>query len=192
MAGSGPAGAFGGLGSQIFGAAPVPPPETAEPDTHEEIESNGPGDSTAKDDDASDDELVIALAATTLDDSSWSDVPAYTPLYLSTCPEYVPPPPKAKLPKGIDPNDPDASSNDKGGGFAPEGYENSLETDHVFDRFSNRVAHEPEQCIRCVGPSALQSYADDLSGMSWMEHLCPLAPTPFSTVSSLHQNQMSL
>ena len=31
---------------------------------------------------------------------------------------------------------------------AMEGYENSLEVDHVFERFAKRVGYEGEQCIR--------------------------------------------
>jgi pre-rRNA-processing protein TSR4 len=49
-------------------------------------------------------------------------------------------------------DDPDDAAASKGG-FAPEGYENSLNTDHVFDRFSSRVSVEPSQCLRCVAAS---------------------------------------
>jgi pre-rRNA-processing protein TSR4 len=94
-------------------------------------------------------ELVTAIAAATLEDSQWLKTPVYKALYLSTCSEYLPPASKSKLPSGVKVEDQDERSGGKdSGGFAPEGYENSLDTDHVFDRFSSRVAHEPEQCVR--------------------------------------------
>jgi pre-rRNA-processing protein TSR4 len=82
---------------------------------------------------------VTALAQTTLADAAWPSEPAYAPLYLSTCAEYLPPPPKSKRTVPVDEHD-----DDKGGagGFALEGYEHSLATDAVFDRFSARVASE--------------------------------------------------
>jgi pre-rRNA-processing protein TSR4 len=92
---------------------------------------------------------VTALAQTTLADAAWPPEPAYAPLYLSTCAEYLPPPPKEKRKL---PADEDVDDGKAGGGFALEGYEHSLATDAVFDRFSARVASEPEQCLRCASP----------------------------------------
>lgn len=56
--------------------------------------------------------------------------------------EYLPPQPK--VPKGLDVEDIGEAS------WVKEKYEHSLELDHVFERFSQRVAIEGKQCIRFV------------------------------------------
>ncbi|KAJ7601089.1 programmed cell death protein 2 [Mycena floridula] len=63
--------------------------------------------------------------------------------------KYLPAQPKAKLPAGAQVSDPDEEP--KGGkdvSWAFEPYENSLEVDHAFERFTKRVAFEGEQCVR--------------------------------------------
>ncbi|KAL1667913.1 programmed cell death protein 2 [Schizophyllum commune] len=122
-----------GLGAQIFGAPPV----------KEEDDADDAASDSASDTD-SEHSLVVALASTTLEDSTWQKAPAYPPLYLSTAAEYVPPEPKVKprLP------DPDAVGGDLGEFKGLEKYENSLDVDPVFERFVRRVGFEGEQCIR--------------------------------------------
>jgi pre-rRNA-processing protein TSR4 len=137
-----------GLGTQIFcdasTEAPISPAEVAE--TESDGESEGSASST------SDASLITAMASTSLETSPWISAPSYPPLYLSTVSEYLPPPPKAKLPAGVhiqDPADDDSGKEDgKNKNWAFEAYENSLEVDHVFDRFTKRVGYEGEQCVR--------------------------------------------
>jgi pre-rRNA-processing protein TSR4 len=160
MTGNAAANPFGGgLGSQLFGVtAPsnttIPESIPNKPEQSKAEPTNDAEDTEAKAGveagDAAEDELVTAIAAATLEDSVWLNVPAYPALYLSTCSEYLPPAPKIKLPVGTtNPEDDlEGGQGAGGGGFAPEGYENSMDTDPVFDRFSARVAHEPEQCLR--------------------------------------------
>lgn len=154
-----------GLGAQIFGdvASPSPSPSSAVTTA-----ANPGGDAGTHSDDAavdldSDDEsssssehsLLTALASTTLDESPWRSAPSYAPLYLSTVSEYLPPQPKSKskLPPGVVVVDPEAEpsgkdAKDKDISWAFEPYENSLDVDHVFERFTRRVAYEGEQCVR--------------------------------------------
>jgi pre-rRNA-processing protein TSR4 len=89
----------------------------------------------------------VALASTTLEDTVWKATPAYEPLYLSTLSEYLPSHSKQKLPANVQVVGPDIQDkNDPI--WNNESYENSLEIDHVFDRFTKRVANESEQCLR--------------------------------------------
>lgn len=141
-----------GLGSQIFGgAAPV---ETANPTDDPELAANDTSDveSEAATSSTSEGSLITAMATTTLEESPWASSPTYSPLYLSTTSEYVPPPPKSKLPAGalVEDNIDDESKDGKGANWAVEAYENSLEVDHVFERFTKRVGYEGEQCVRYV------------------------------------------
>jgi pre-rRNA-processing protein TSR4 len=109
------------------------------------VERDGDGEVESEDDD----ELVIAMAATTLEESTWTSAPSYPPLYLSTIGEYLPPPPKAKLPSGVKVDDSlEDGKTAKEAGWAPEIYENSMHLDQVFERFAKRVSYEGEQCIR--------------------------------------------
>jgi hypothetical protein len=94
--------------------------------------------------------VVVALASATLADSSWLSAPLYPPQYLSTVDEYIPP-------SNIAPDEPTTRHDDDDDGFNQEGhpwaseqYENSVHTDHIFDRFNERAAHQPQQCVRCV------------------------------------------
>jgi pre-rRNA-processing protein TSR4 len=134
-----------GLGSQIFGAASTEAPTSAT--EVPEAESDGESGESS-----SDESLITAMASTSLETSPWISAPSYPPLYLSTASEYLPPPPKTKLPAGVHIQDPADDDNGKEGGkntnWAFEAYENSLEVDHVFDRFTKRVSHEGEQCVR--------------------------------------------
>ncbi|KAF5355302.1 hypothetical protein D9758_005987 [Tetrapyrgos nigripes] len=126
-----------GLGTQIFGDAPEPKSEDTSAENVSDSESE-----------ASEQSLLTAMASTTLSDSIWRNGPSYPALYLSTTSEYIPPPPKAKVPTKDQVMD---SAQDSGSGdmsWVSEAYENSLDVDNVFDRFSKRVGYEGEQCVR--------------------------------------------
>ena len=144
-----------GLGSQIFGAAaededPVPPEPEFEDDDHDSDTSGDSEDSEDTLDEA--EELAEALAETTLSDAYavWNDMPAYPPLYLSTASEYLPSEPKAKANTKADELLGDGKT--KGG---LEAFENSMNVDEVFSRFTKRVACEGGQCIRWVNWKAI-------------------------------------
>lgn len=151
-----------GLGSQIFGGAdPDPEPEPEEPSPTDSAEGDGSHDEASSEDDDDDededdggededDALAAAVQAASLDDSPWKAAPAYSPLYLSTTSEYLPPPPKVKVPAGasVDVDDDGKSARKDSGSWSMEGYENSLDVDHAFERFSKRVSYEGEQCLR--------------------------------------------
>ena len=152
------------------------PQDTREDDVIGEDDDAISEDSEDEDDEAEaedeqeqeDEEDIIAerLAGVALEPSPWSSAPSYAPLYLSTVSEYVPPAPKLKLPPGA--ASPDDENEREGGGrkaqarkdreekagagagdaWGLEGYENSIEVDHAFERFSRRVGYEPEQCLR--------------------------------------------
>jgi pre-rRNA-processing protein TSR4 len=77
-------------------------------------------------------------------------MPAYPPLYLSTISEYLPPEPKAKTNINVDEGS--GGGKTKGG---LEAFENSMNVDEVFSRFTKRVACEGEQCIRWVNCEAI-------------------------------------
>lgn len=136
-----------GLGSQVFcyDSTTTPLSVAEEPEAGSDGESEGSACST------SDESLITAMAATSLETSPWITAPSYPPLYLSTVSEYLPPP-KTKLSTNAYIQDPADDYHGKDDGkpasWAPEKYENSLETDHVFDRFTKRVDYEGEQCVR--------------------------------------------
>jgi pre-rRNA-processing protein TSR4 len=143
-----------GLGSAIFGhSESSTPQDTKEGNDSEDVSTED--DTSDEDNEGSEDEqdesLVTALATTTLESSPWVSTPAYDTLYLSTIAEYIPPASKATIPKEAQ-----AVEDDEQGGkskdttWATEGYENSLEVDHTFERFSQRVGYEGEQCLRYV------------------------------------------
>ncbi|KAF8223401.1 hypothetical protein L208DRAFT_1445452, partial [Tricholoma matsutake] len=127
-----------GLGDQIFGEiAPTPTQAVG----HDDNDSNSESES--------DKSLLTAMASATVTDSQWKLAPSYPPLYLSTVSEYLPPQPKHTL-HGPHVTDP-AESGEKGSkdiSWASEAYEDSLEMDHVFERFTKRVGYEGEQCVR--------------------------------------------
>ena len=96
----------------------------------------------------------------------------YPPVYLSTSSEYLSPQPKHKLPKGLEVEElADDDKKKKEISWAKETYENSLEVDQVFERFTRRVTLEGEQCVRFVirckdGITGLSYYARyELGGM---------------------------
>lgn len=152
-----------GLGSQIFGGpvldssvenstldSPTESPDRngrLSASTESKNESGGE-DSEDEDEDA----LAAAIQSASLGDTLWKDAPGYPPLYLSTVSEYLPTPPRVKMPAEATADlDGDRDSKEKGGGgWGMEGYENSMEVDHVFERFSKRVSYEGEQCLRYV------------------------------------------
>ncbi|KAJ7746916.1 programmed cell death protein 2 [Mycena maculata] len=156
-----------GLGAQIFGdAAP------AASSAGVEAEDDGAESDTT----SSDEELLTALASTTLEESPWRSAPSYPPLYLSTCSEYLPAQPKLKLPPGVQVVDPldDPGKGDKDVSWISEAYENSLDVDQVFERFTKRVAYEGDQCVRYELEGTPLPYASD----SVLDSLFPLPPTP--------------
>ncbi|KAF4610476.1 hypothetical protein D9613_006769 [Agrocybe pediades] len=135
-----------GLGTQIFGTTlsdpvdPVGKKDDAKEQTDEEHDS---------DSDDSDESLLTALAATTITESPWRTAPSYPPLYLSTVSEYLPPQPKPRLPQGVKIEDlGDDDKKDKDISWAKETYENSLDVDQIFEKFTKRVGYEGEQCVR--------------------------------------------
>ena len=114
-----------------------------------------PDDSIDSDDDSasisSAASVIVALASVTLVDTLWQSAPSYPPQYLSTANEYIPPSNKARDEHTSGIID-DNGLTQEGHAWAPEKYENSTHTDHVFDRFNERTAHEPQQCVRCALP----------------------------------------
>ncbi|KAG9312897.1 programmed cell death protein 2 [Chiua virens] len=133
-----------GLGDQIFGNSVIDPPEETE-QVHDDY-------SDAESDDASSSEesLITAMASTRVTDSFWAAAPSYPAIYLSTASEWIPQPPKTKVPANAKIEDPTEleGKGRKDSIWAPEAYENSLEIDNVFDRFTKRVGYTGEQCIR--------------------------------------------
>lgn len=151
-------GAFGanpfGLGAQVFGDAspsPAPNPFASESNGAPEAQDESEPESEADDDSNSEDELIQALSTTVISESAWKDAPAYPPLYLSTVSEYLPEKPKFSLPPGtqiVDPSEIDEKNVKDASSWVSEAYENSLNIDQVFDKFSQRVEIEPEQVVR--------------------------------------------
>jgi len=93
--------------------------------------------------------VVVALASATLEDSLWRSAPTYSPQYLSTVGEFIPPSNKAPHERAAVIGD-DSGPSQEGHPWTTEKYENSMRTDHVFDRFNERTAHESQQCVRCA------------------------------------------
>ena len=146
-----------GLGSQIFGGSD--PTQSSEISTIDSSHDQLSGHDGSSDDSESgsegegvgdDDPLASAVQSVSLQDSPWKDAPAYSPLYLSTVSEYLPPPPKIKVPAEgkVEEDVYEESKQKDGSGWGPEGYENSIEVDHAFERFNKRVSYEGEQCLR--------------------------------------------
>ncbi|KAF5383784.1 hypothetical protein D9615_003710 [Tricholomella constricta] len=141
-----------GIGAQIFGDTP-PPTISDEPQAAKE-EQGGNKESSPYDDgddaSSSEDELLTAMASVTVEESPWKAAPFYPPIYLSTVSEYLPPNSKPKSSPGTQVTD-SLGDDDKGGKdtfWATEAYEDSLEVDQVFERFTKRVGYEGEQCVR--------------------------------------------
>jgi len=97
-------------------------------------------------------DLAEALAKTTLNDvyAVWKDMPSYPPLYMSTVSEYLPPEPKAKGNITVDDGLGDGKTK-----RGLEAYENSMNVDEAFSRFTKRVECEGDQCIRRVTREAI-------------------------------------
>jgi len=139
-----------GFGAQVFGNVDVPTSEFELKPTNADVRSDeDEGVSDTESDSESDKSLLTAMASTTIDESPWKSAPFYRPLYLSTASEYLPSLPKPKIPAGAQIVDPDEEG--KGGkdiSWTSEAYENSLNVDNVFERFTKRVGYEGEQCVR--------------------------------------------
>jgi pre-rRNA-processing protein TSR4 len=137
-----------GLGSDMFNSVlPLDSGHTITSQVSVPDESMDSDDDSASTSSAA--SAIVALASVTLVDSLWQSAPSYPPQYLSTANEYIPPPNKTRdEPTSgiIDDNE----VTQEGHNWAPEKYENSMHTDHVFDRFNERTAHEPQQCVRCA------------------------------------------
>ncbi|KAF9460501.1 programmed cell death protein 2 [Collybia nuda] len=136
-----------GLGAQIFGDSMSYPPQAKE---FADRDHEDPSDAESEASSSSEKSLLTALASVTIAESPWKSAPSYLPLYLSTTSEYLPPQSKPKLPPGTHVADP-LDENGKGGkdiSWVSEAYEDSLEMDHVFERFTKRVGFEGEQCVR--------------------------------------------
>ena len=138
------------LSAQIFGHIPTAP--VSDGCTSVEIAEEDGGekdDDTQSDSASSERSLLTALASVIIADSPWRSAPSYPTLYLSTVGEYLPPQTKPKVPKGIQVSElGDDEKKDKDVSWATETYENSLEMDHVFERFTKRIGYEGKQCVR--------------------------------------------
>lgn len=167
-----------GIGSQLFGAADSdlsepedddevsePPPSEPELDDDSDLEDAVESESGSENenDSASSSSILEVPASTPSACSPWRSAPAYSPvLYLSTSSEYLPPSskPKATALAADGLGQEREGKSRKAGKEADkehtewnnvmEGYENSLDVDHVFERFANRVGYEGEQCVRWV------------------------------------------
>ncbi|KAJ4473721.1 programmed cell death protein 2 [Lentinula aciculospora] len=130
-----------GLGAQIFGDTSSGANDMKNDQLSEDEESEAESSTSEQ-------SLLTAMTNTTLSESPWTAAPAYLPpLYLSTASEYLPPQPKTKISSSVEVSEPSV----EGGrdiSWAFEPYENSLEVDQVFERFTKRVGYEGEQCIR--------------------------------------------
>lgn len=134
------------LGAQVFGggaAASTEPPARAASSEADASSSSG-----EESDEHDEEDLATRMASATLDGSNWASLPAYEPLYLSTISEYLPPVKKVKVPAGEEYVEEDDGKKSKDTSWALEGYENSIEVDHAFERFTKRVGYEGEQCLR--------------------------------------------
>jgi pre-rRNA-processing protein TSR4 len=138
------------MSAQIFGHISTAPVPESDGRTSVEITEDDGSEKDADSDSASSEKsLLTALASVTIAESPWRCAPSYPTLYLSTMGEYLPPHAKPKVPKGIQVSElGDEETKDKDVSWATETYENSLEMDHVFERFTKRVGHEGKQCVR--------------------------------------------
>lgn len=137
-----------GIGSDIFHSVSQPVPHgaiTSQVSASEE--GNADSDSDSASSTSSSRSLVVALASATLTDSLWNSSPSYAPQYLSTISEYIPRLKNTQAEHatgGVS----DTRADQESHAWTSEKYENSLRTDHVFDRFNERASHEPQQCVR--------------------------------------------
>jgi pre-rRNA-processing protein TSR4 len=136
-----------GIGSDMFHSVSQPVPHgaiTSQVSASEEGNADSDSDSAST---SSSRSLVVALASATLADSLWNLSPSYAPQYLSTISEYIPRP-KNTLDERAAGDVTDIGADQESHAWTSEKYENSLRTDHVFDRFNERASHEPQQCVR--------------------------------------------
>ncbi|KAG5637685.1 hypothetical protein H0H81_003601 [Sphagnurus paluster] len=150
----------GGFGAQIFGDLPPDAPEeTVKPNNNDDKDAENDED---EEDATSEDELLTAIASVTVEESPWKAAPSYPPIYLSTVSEYLPAPPKSKVSPKVQIDDGLDDDNDGKGAkdvsWMSEAYEDSLELDHVFERFTKRVSYESEQCVRRVYPHSYKIF----------------------------------
>jgi len=138
-------------GPFAFGTTPTATPTPA---TAADSDENATGDTVAvvHEEDSgsesdSDESLLTALEAATLSDSPWRTAPAYPPIYLSTEEEYLPVEALHKPPKDVKVEEVDSVG---GVSCTTETYEDSMELDHVFEKFAKRVDCRGEQCVRYV------------------------------------------
>ncbi|KAI9440483.1 programmed cell death protein 2 [Lactarius indigo] len=157
-----------GIGSDMFDsmAQPGPPGAITSQVSGSEEEENADSDGDSASTSSS---LVLALASATLADSSWDLSPSYAPQYLSTISEYIPYPKKPPDEHAVGAAD-DVGADEESHTWSSEKYENSMRTDHVFDRFNERATHEPQQCTTSAG--YLYLFADD----DVYKQLFPLLP----------------
>lgn len=134
-----------GLGNQIFGDSVISISHQSEQDR------NDFSDAGSDDSSSSEGSLITAMASARVTESFWTAAPSYPAIYLSTVSEYIPQSPKAKAPADarIEQPTPDGKAG-KDATWTVETYENSLEIDNVFDRFTKRVGFTGEQCLRWV------------------------------------------
>ncbi|EDR05642.1 uncharacterized protein LACBIDRAFT_302768 [Laccaria bicolor S238N-H82] len=165
-----------GFGAQVFGNVDVPTPESELKSTKADVPPDeDEGTSDTESDSGSEKSLLTAMASTSMDESPWKSAPSYRPLYLSTASEYLPPLPKPKIPAGAQIVDPDEEG--KGGkdtSWTSEAYENSLNVDNVFERFTERVGYEGEQCVRYELRGTPLPFSSD----KVFETLFPTPPAP--------------
>ena len=137
------------MSAQIFGHIRTAPENNGP--TSVEVAENGDekDEDTQSDSTSSERSLITALASVAIAESPWRSAPSYPTLYLSTVSEYLPPQTKPKVPKGIRVSElGDDEKKDKDVSWATETYENSLEMDHIFERFTKRIGYEGKQCVR--------------------------------------------
>jgi len=157
-----------GIGSDMFHSASQPVPHGAitsrvSPAQEENADSDGDSGSTS-----SSRSLVVALASATLTDSPWNCSPSYSPQYLSTIGEYILPSKHEHATGTVT----DIGTDQESHTWQSEKYQNSMRTDHVFDRFNERASQEPQQCVRYdLGGIPLPFAGDDL-----YKRLFPLLP----------------
>ncbi|TFK25634.1 hypothetical protein FA15DRAFT_590061 [Coprinopsis marcescibilis] len=133
-----------GLGSQIFGQATEPNATLKAADDNENSKLDGALESDDDSDTESEKSLLTAMASVLVSESAWKSAPSYPPVYLSTVSEFITAPAKPKVPATAEVVDPAGKDNS----WLSEAYENSLNVDQAFERFSKRLEVEPEQCVR--------------------------------------------
>ena len=170
-----------GLGDQIFGNPAIDIPDQPKQD------DNDPSDAESDDSSSPEESLITAMASTSVADSFWAAAPSYSAVYLSTLSEYIPQPSKGKAPASArieDPVEADGKAG-KDSTWALETYENSVEIDNVFDRFTKRVEFTGEQCLRWVIHHHRGRYPD------WTDNLCLAATNLKASPYLLHQIKFS-